>query len=154
MFSAKSLRHLGGDTVAQAWGDIEQALLLPGGRLELLVCEYARPHSDTSYAGKGFVSTVLHTGPQPYVVDVFTTSRAVEGGLEVNARTRMLSAGDTFVLDPKIPHSAMPVRPQAGCLLVLAQQEVPLACRADYEALLRLLPREASDRDITMLDWT
>jgi len=92
----------------------------------IIFCEWAPPHVDDYYVGKAFVSLVLHTGPEPYVIQTFhTAQRAPEdrtpGPVTLTQTTRLLNVGDLFVLDPCTPHMAAPVRSNNEALLVLLQ---------------------------------
>lgn len=148
IYSKRRLQAATDEPLADAFEALRAALCKSDdGQFELLVCEYARPHSDTSFAGTGFVSTVLHTGPEDYVIDAFTAKGTRQTGHEVEGATRVLAKGDTFVLDPRFAHSAMPVRPHQDCLLILAQQEIPLVERSDYLRALELFPRAPEDKD-------
>lgn len=72
----------------------------------VLACRWALPHDDGTFAGKAFLSLVLHTGPEPYVMSMFaTTGRRNRTVVDI---TRTLRTGDVFIFDPTVPHMAAP----------------------------------------------
>lgn len=124
----------------------------------VLVCEWASVHVDDSYAGSAFASFVLHTGPEPYVMQTMHTEvedqadyDEVEGiapGRKIRLRTstRRLSVGDAFVFDPTTPHMAMPAVPNQDALLILLQLELPDGDEQQREQLLKRFPPQDGDQ--------
>lgn len=121
---------------------------------QILCVASAASHADEDFGGAAFVSKVLHTGPSPY----FFTSHTFIGPSRrkrVNSfypegvwrdKCRILSADDLLIFDPLNIHSATPLTPRDGSLLVMLQQEQPLMTRADMKSLLRKYPRAPFDR--------
>lgn len=149
LLSARHLRDFAGAESAEAFERLAAQL---GHRPEdaqpvVLACEWASPHVDESYAGQAFCSLVLHTGPEPYVLQLLETSVGPDGVSRVKATTRVLTPGDVVVIDPTTPHMAMPLHSHSESLLVMLQLELPDTCPAEREAVLRRFPPRADDRD-------
>ena len=122
---------------------------VPSSGAGVLVCEWAAPHVDESYEGSAFLSLVLHTGPEPYILQTFHSSVKEEFGVaqRLEVSTRVLQRGDLLILDPTTPHMAAPLHPHQDQFLVLLQVELPDRTPEDREAILkRFAPREG-DRD-------
>lgn len=113
----------------------------------VLVCEWAAPHVDDSYEGAAFVSLVLHTGPEPYVMQTFHAEHRPGAVPQLTASTRVLRSGDCFVFDPTTPHMAMPLHPHQDQLLVMLQVELPDNTELERSALLQRFKRHEEDRD-------
>ncbi len=113
----------------------------------VLFCEWARPHVDQEYWGTSFVSQVLSTGPEPYVVQTLHTGPDASGRNTVTSVTRVLREGDVMVFDPSEAHLTMPVHPTYESLLVMLQLEVPDRTNAEREALLARFAPCAGDSD-------
>jgi hypothetical protein len=133
------------DELAQPFERIVDALGLTAEEAEretLLVCEWASVHADPTFAGKAFISVVVHTGPQPYVMQLASTGvRMARGGgriLTLPKSVCQLNVGDVILFDPTTPHMAAPKRPMDGQLLVLLQFELD---DPDDESRAQLLSR-------------
>jgi hypothetical protein len=114
----------------------------------LLVCEWATPHVDLSFAGSAFVSAVVHVGTYPYVMTMMTPARDADTGLQgLKTTTQVLRLGETYVFDPTVPHTAMPGRPAADSLLIILQAQVDFHDDAAREATLRRFPRHPEDKN-------
>ncbi len=148
VFSVSRLVKAKGEAVRHAFGRAVSATGLDPERTTLLACEWASPHVDESFAGSAFVSVVLGTGPEPYVLQAFHSSAAAEPGqgLSLTTSTRLLNVGDAFVLDPTTPHMTAPAVPSSAQLLVLLQCEVPDETPEQRAALLHRFAPRANDR--------
>ncbi len=129
----------------------------PADQVDIVYCEWAPVHSDLSFEGRVFVSTVLNTGPSSYYLQVFRSVKPkgydATRGLDLQVESRLLSAGDTFVLDPVMPHMAAPAFPCDNAFLVLLQWEQVCEDPPARAALLERFPRLDQDRNQTsMLD--
>lgn len=118
----------------------------------VLVCEWATPHLDDLYLGEAFVSWVLHTGENPYLMQTFHCGRLAGVneeffGASVQSSSRILHTGDVVVFDPTTPHMAAPVYPSANQLLILLQLSVNDRTEEDRAELLKRLPPKACDHD-------
>lgn len=133
---------------AEAFTALKRALALPQ-RVSgaVVVCEWAAPHVDDAFAGQAFVSLVLHTGPEPYVMQAFHTEHTPEGQTALVTSTCLLRQGDLVVLDPTTAHFAAPRSSGAGQLLVLLQFELEDCTEQDREILLQLFPPASPDKD-------
>lgn len=124
---------------------------LCGNSGSIVVCEWAAPHVDTTFAGSAFYSVVLGTGEYPYVVqNLMTRARTSPDGTlvhEVKSCSRVLSPGDAFVLDPSVTHWTAPKYPADGQLLVLLQFELRDRTPEDRADLFRTLPPAPEDQD-------
>lgn len=121
----------------------------PNDGMCLLACEWVPPHIDMDYAGMSFVSVVLHTGGEPYLVHASALRPATgpDAVPRLAAVARILRTGDVFVLDPAAPHMAAPLRSSEEALLVLLQLEVPDESPETRQALLARFPRQLGDQD-------
>jgi hypothetical protein len=135
-----------GDALSRLWRTV------PGNDLaqkhpDLIVCEMAWPHTDSSYAGTKFLSLVLHTGSGgPYAVQTIETGTE-EGLPSVRTNSRVLEVGDVFVMDPTAPHMAAPIAMEPDSMLILLQAVI---CDSDSDGHARLktaVPRAAEDRN-------
>lgn len=145
-FSSKQLEGAQ-NGAGNALMSLRRALKLPADTPSAVVaCEWASPHVDELFAGQAFVSLVLHTGPEPYVVQTLHTEHRVDGNTLVTS-TRMLRQGDVMVLDPTVAHFAAPRSPGSNQLLVLLQFELPDQTELDRANLLKQFPPDARDKD-------
>lgn len=113
------------------------------GSSELLACQWAGLHQDDAYAGKAFVSLVLHTGSSPYLVQsvhMYKRAGHKSASLELVQTNCPLSQGDVFVLDPTTPHSAVPVRPCDDALLLLLQFTINVPDEQSQALLMQAAP--------------
>lgn len=117
---------------------------IPGA---VVVCEWASPHVDDTFAGQAFVSLVLHTGPEPYVMQAFHTEHTSSGQTALVTSTRVLHQGDLAVFDPTTAHFTAPRHPNADQLLVLLQFELADYTEQDREILLQRFPPASQDKD-------
>jgi hypothetical protein len=119
----------------------------------VLACRFALPHDDNIFEGKAFLSTVLHTGPHPYLMSMFTTEpgeRVKNDGSRrqlVIDTVRELKVGDTFMFDPTVPHMAAPMEPHADQWLILLQLERPLKDARAYATTLKRYARHSQDAE-------
>lgn len=119
----------------------------------IVLCEQALPHCDDSFEGTAFLSAVVHTGPEPYILQTFHSHKK-EGAYALTVNTRVLNVGDRFVLDPTTPHMAVPRHSNSDALLVLLQLEVDEGDDAERKAILKAAPPAASDAnqsDVSLL---
>lgn len=151
VFSAGQLAHSRAG-VAEALGRLSEALRLPITRSHhaaVLACHWAPPHIDESFAGVAFYSTVIHTGPYPYVMQTLDME-ANRGSPELpglHTNSRILCTGDAFVFDPTTPHWVMPQVSHQEALLILLQTEVADADASERARLLTQLPPLSEDAD-------
>lgn len=118
--------------------------------VSILACEWASVHHDDMFEGRAFASVVLHTGPERYVVQSFHTQvkESENGrGLKLTAETRVLNAGDAFVLDPTTPHMAAPESPTSNCLLILLQFELDDHNKQERQKIVKRFPPVVDDED-------
>lgn len=124
---------------------------LQTGEAGVLVCEWASPHVDESYAGSAFWSFVLDTGEHPYVMQTLH-SEVHEGLPAVVTTTRVICKGDSFVFDPTTPHLAAPKYCSADQLLVMLQVELKDGSEDDRANILDLFRptrvEEDDERDL------
>lgn len=123
---------------------------MPASSRAVLFCEWAPPHVDSSFAGKAFVSLVLHTGEEPYLVQTFHTKRHTNEDpdpIALTTTSRLLRPGDLMVLDPCTPHMAAPVRSSRDALLIMLQVEWPDATAEEREALIKRFPVAEADEE-------
>jgi hypothetical protein len=115
----------------------------------VLVCEWANPHIDSSFEGHNFYSQVLHTGPEPYIMQTFHTYVPTKGRRthKMECSTRVLNKGDTFMFDPTTAHMVAPRRPGEGQLLVMLQLVISEPDAADREALVSRFSPLVEDKD-------
>ena len=145
-FTAKDLKRV--DKKAfDAWMRLVKALPASADSPRIVVCEWASPHVDESYAGTAFLSTVLHTGPVDYVLQTIHTTQGDDRVPRLHTETRVLRRGDSFVFDPTTPHCAMPKTLDGGHLLVLLQAELPDEEVADRARILSECPPLPDDGD-------
>jgi len=147
-----SRQHLG-DEAAAAFARLEAPLLelscaAPPLSAEILVCHQAFPHTDATFAGIAFLSVVLHTGPEDYVLQAFHVQRDRQGLQDVVSSSRVLQVGDWCVFDPTTPHMAAPLAPHQDSLLILMQLGLRDEDREARRAILKELPPRADDVDI------
>jgi len=111
---------------------------------QIIVCEWASVHDDYAFAGKCFLSVIMHTGPQPYVMQMAHTEVGKgafgEKSLSVVTSTRQLNVGDIILFDPTTPHMAAPKRPADGQLLVLLQFELADPDQKSRNKLIKRFP--------------
>lgn len=118
------------------------------GKPSVLVCHWASVHQDESFEGSSFASLVLHTGPEPYVLQMFHSEYSeVSRQPTLTSSTRVLAEGSLFVMDPTTHHMACPAYPADGQLLVLLQAEVQEQTEAERRELLEALPPRPGDKD-------
>jgi hypothetical protein len=120
-------------------------------RAAILVTHWAAPHVDEKYHGNAFLSYVLHTGPEPYVIQAFHTevSKGRCPAQSLTSSTRTVETGELLMLDPTTPHLAAPARPADGQLLVLIQiiiDETDLEDR--LELIKRYPPAEGDENEV------
>lgn len=144
-----------GDATLQAYRRLRDFVTqqVPGGRYapDILVCEWASPHVDESYAGDAFLSWVLHTGEYPYLMQTLHSHKQTmrDGGSVIRTQTsaRVLNVGDTFIFDPTTPHMAAPVRPGQDQLLIMLQLDLPDESPQQRKELLERFAPMAEDHD-------
>ncbi|MCC5613146.1 hypothetical protein LC612_42340 [Nostoc sp. CHAB 5834] len=93
---------------------------------------------------------VLHTGTEPYVMQVISTAPPSLPGTRAPrlfCDTRVLSVGDALVFDPTTPHMAVPKEPTDGQLLILFQVELPDNDEQERSAVLEAFPPLSCDAD-------
>ncbi len=153
VYSVKRLLQYGGERVGEAYLRLIEQLSLQKahsvGRVGLLVCEWASPHVDDSFAGQAFLSLVLHTGPEPYLMQTFHSERVQEDGasrLALHTSTRVLNVGDAVVFDPTTPHMAAPASGNPDQLLIMLQAELPDDSEESRQHLLNTYPPLPGDR--------
>lgn len=152
VFSCKRLHAYGGDAVSDAFSRLVCDLGLedvPAHTISLLACEWASVHVDDSFAGSAFLTLVLHTGPNPYVMQTFHSARNDEDDptpLELHTSTRLLHPGQAVVFDPTTPHLAVPAGFSADQLLVLLQVELSDKDLTERATILRRYPPLDTDR--------
>lgn len=119
------------------------------GAAGVLVCEWANPHIDSSFEGYNFFSQVLHTGPEPFIMQTFHTFVPTKGQRKHNIEcsTRVLNKGDAFVFDPTTAHMVAPRRPGEGQLLVMLQLVISESDAAAREELLSRFAPLIEDKD-------
>jgi hypothetical protein len=118
------------------------------GDTSILVCLWAPPHVDESFEGSAFASLVLHTGPEPYVMQTFYTGICNEfGSPTVTASTRVLTQGSLVVFDPCTPHMTTPAYPLDAQMLVMLQTEVKDKTPEDRLNVLLQFPPLDTDKD-------
>lgn len=117
-------------------------------KFDVVVCEQAFPHVDADFAGKSFLSVVLHTGPQPYHLQMFHTALLEDGTQDLVTSSRLVYEGDWVVFDPTTPHSAIPRHSDNESLLVLLQAEIEDNDEEQRTQLFRSLPPMGEDRDV------
>lgn len=123
---------------------------MPSHSRAVLFCEWAPPHVDSSFAGKAFVSLVLHTGDEPYLVQAFHTRRHTNEDpdpIELTTTSRVLRPGDLMVLDPCTPHMAAPVRSSRDAFLIMLQVEWPDATELERAELVSRFPAADDDQE-------
>lgn len=120
---------------------------------QVVVCEQAFPHSDPDFSGWAFLSRVLYTGPEAYFLQMFHTAKTEEAALEVVPTSRFIRAGDWFMMDPTIPHMAVPRHSNNEALLIMLQVELSDRSPEQREELVRRLPPLEGDRDIRDLEY-
>lgn len=113
----------------------------------LLCCFWAAPHVDSSFEGTSFVSHVLSTGPEPYVLQTLDIQHFKDQAPTIQASTRVLNPGMTFVMDATTPHMAAPANPGADQLLVLLQAELTDTNEAERRTILDTFPPLENDLD-------
>jgi hypothetical protein len=110
----------------------------------IIACEWAAIHSDPTFAGKSFVMLVLHTGPNPYVMQVMSTGvreyRDEAYELVAHTTSLLLSKGDLVVFDPTSAHTAVPKFPASGQILLLLQFEIADDNEEQRAEILRRFP--------------
>jgi hypothetical protein len=133
------------DRVLNAMG----ASALEAERASILLCEWAAPHVDDSYVEQAFVSLVLHTGPEPYIMQALHTHviEGPHGSQQIETSTRVLTVGDVIVFDPTTAHFTVPKYPNDEQLLILLQVCVNDRTEEDREALLKRFPVADGDVD-------
>lgn len=110
------------------------------GDAELAVCEWSAPHVDIRCLGFSFYSVVLHTGPQPYLMQTMHTEPHSGGCADLIFHREILAVGEAFVFDPTTIHMAFPLKPHQDQLLILLQVQLDDRTLAEREALTKLLP--------------
>jgi hypothetical protein len=115
-------------------------------RASILYCEWAAPHVDDSYVESAFVSLVLHTGPEPYIMQTLHTHLS-HGTQQIETDTRLLNVGDVFVFDPTTAHFTAPKYPHQDELLILLQMSVTDRTDEDRKDLLHRFPTLFGDTD-------
>lgn len=116
----------------------------------VVFCEWAGVHDDETFEGKAFFSVVLHTGMEPYVMQVISTAPPSLPGTKaprLHCDTRVLSVGDAMVFDPTTPHMAVPKEPTRGQLLILFQIELPDNNEQERAAILEAFLPMSCDTD-------
>jgi hypothetical protein len=115
----------------------------------VLVSEWANPHIDSSFEGYAFFSQVLHTGPEPYIMQTFHTFVPAKGSRKhsMECSTRVLNKGDAFMFDPTTAHMVAPRRPGEGQLLVMLQLVISESDAAEREALVSQFAPLVEDKD-------
>jgi hypothetical protein len=109
-----------------------------------VLCQWSALHDDGPFAGSSFLSIVLHTGPNPYIMQTAYTSYISRPKnrhiFNTNTTDHMLSVGDTFVFDPTTPHMAFPKYLHQDQLLVLLQFEISDKDDVERAMLLERFP--------------
>ena len=112
---------------------------------EILVCQQTFPHADQGFKGTSFLSVVLHTGPNPYMHQMFDTELDEAGDQDVLPTSRLIRAGDWTVFDPTTPHIGLPLRSHQDNLLIMLQCELWDEDDGDRLEILEQLPPRAGD---------
>jgi hypothetical protein len=120
--------------------------------VSMVVCEQALPHTDPEHEGSAFLSLVLHTGPEPYYLQLLHSTVGATGQ-DVISSSRVLRAGDWVVFDQTTPHMAVPLFGSKDSLLVLLQTELKADTAEDRAAVQRAVPPLADDRDVPDLSF-
>lgn len=150
------------DGAGEALEQLLHAMTLPQGfdrsMAGVLVCEWVNPHIDRTFSGRAFINHVLHTGPEPYIMQTFHVfvpptrppqpgARTLPPVQNIESSTRVLEVGTTFLFDPTTAHMVAPRRPGDGQLLVLLQTFLKDETDADRAAILAAFPPGENDRD-------
>lgn len=115
----------------------------------ILVCDWANPHIDEGFVDYAFLSVVLHTGPEPYIMQTFHTYVPTKGRRiqKVESSTRCLKVGDMFMFDPTTAHMVMPRKTGSEQLLVMLQVVLRDSNDNEREGLLKTYPPLDNDVD-------
>lgn len=115
---------------------------------EIVFCSWACPHIDEMFEGNGFVSLVLATGASPYTVSSLAMKKPRGKCAELNNAAYQVYPGDLLVMDPLVPHWAVPSAPADDSLLVLLQCMVPFATESEQMAVYeRFSPKAGLRKD-------
>ena len=149
------LQRAGSDDALAVWAEflvdlgISDGVARTPGSMSVMVCEWAAPHVDETFAGIAFMNVVLHTGPFPYIMQTLHTKVAGKSHpfQEVVTNSRTLKVGDAIIFDPTTAHCAMPLRPHQDSLLIMLQIELKDESEQDRENILKNFPRIKGDAD-------